>query len=175
MDGFLQFGSWCPALVHLGPAGRGHSALALLHRTSQHPLRTALALQPPGQTHGVQARRVRRRVPGSLRGPPSPRRHTKGDPEGANHHRRFAAPPPPSLNAEIHNPQNLAVAMSLARKLELRDQCPTAAAPTPTHPRHQQRGILPVPYCLALPSPPPAAPTGSTATIIEGCSVKRLS
>ena len=37
--------------------------------------------------------------------------------------------PPLSLDVEIHNPQSLAVAMSLARKLELRDQCALSAAP----------------------------------------------
>ena len=36
-----------------------------------------------------------------------------------------------SLDVEVHNPQSLAVAMSLARKLELREQCAAAAAPPP--------------------------------------------
>jgi hypothetical protein len=40
--------------------------------------------------------------------------------------------PPLSLDVEIHNPQSLAVAMSLARKVELLDQC-AAPAPTPPH------------------------------------------
>ena len=42
--------------------------------------------------------------------------------------------PPLSLDVEIHNPQSLAIAMSLARKLEIRDQCALAAAP----PGHSQ-------------------------------------
>ena len=37
--------------------------------------------------------------------------------------------PPLSLDVEIHNPQSLTVAMSLARKLELRDQCALTYAP----------------------------------------------
>ena len=40
--------------------------------------------------------------------------------------------PPLSLDVEIHNPQTLPVAMSLARKLELRDQCAPTAPPAPT-------------------------------------------
>ena len=39
--------------------------------------------------------------------------------------------PPLSLDVEVHNPQSLAVAMSLAHKLELCDQCAAAAAPSP--------------------------------------------
>lgn len=36
--------------------------------------------------------------------------------------------PPLSLNVEIHNPKSLAIAMSLARKMELCDQCALAVA-----------------------------------------------
>lgn len=39
--------------------------------------------------------------------------------------------PPLSLDVEIHNPQTLAFTMSIARKLELRDQCAAAAVPGP--------------------------------------------
>jgi hypothetical protein len=60
--------------------------------------------------------------------------------------------PPLSLDVEIHNPQSLAVAMSIARKVKLRDQC---AAPAPTPSRTFQRGLLPAPpKQLALPAPP---------------------
>ncbi|KAG8061643.1 hypothetical protein GUJ93_ZPchr0003g18451 [Zizania palustris] len=41
--------------------------------------------------------------------------------------------PPLSLDVEILNPQSLAMAMSLARKLELRDQCAAAALPQHRH------------------------------------------
>lgn len=59
--------------------------------------------------------------------------------------------PPLSLDVEIHNPQSLTVAMSLARKLELRDQC---AVPAPPSTRSSQRGLLPTPpKPLALPAP----------------------
>lgn len=44
-----------------------------------------------------------------------------------------------SLVVEIHNLQSLAVAMSLARKLELWDQC---AAPSTTTSRPPQRGLF---------------------------------
>ena len=37
--------------------------------------------------------------------------------------------PPLSLNVEVHNPQSLIIAMSLARKLELREQYYPAAIP----------------------------------------------
>jgi len=53
--------------------------------------------------------------------------------------------PPLSLDVEIHNPQSLAVAMSLARKLELRDQCAAASGPLPRAGRDHQRGILQAP------------------------------
>jgi len=63
--------------------------------------------------------------------------------------------------------------MSLARKLEMRDQCALAAAP-PGH--SQQKGILPErPPRLALPVPaPPAAPQQAPA-LVEGHQVKRMS
>ena len=40
--------------------------------------------------------------------------------------------PPLSLDVEVHNPQSLAVAMSLAYKLELREQCRGGRATTTT-------------------------------------------
>jgi hypothetical protein len=60
--------------------------------------------------------------------------------------------PPRSLDVKIHNPQALAVTMSLARKLELRDQC---AAPASMPSRASQCGILPAPS-KPLPLPEPA-------------------
>jgi hypothetical protein len=76
--------------------------------------------------------------------------------------------PPLSLDVEIHNPQSLAVAMSLARKLELRDQC---AAPQGAALRPPQRGLLPTPVKpLALTAPPPRAPAPA-----DGRQIKRLS
>ncbi|SPT20639.1 unnamed protein product [Triticum aestivum] len=81
--------------------------------------------------------------------------------------------PPLSLDVEIHNPQSLAVAMSLARKLELRDQCALASAPPV---RFQKKGILPAPVphlaspAPALPAAPPHAPS-----LPEGRPIKRLS
>jgi hypothetical protein len=82
--------------------------------------------------------------------------------------------PPLSLDVEIHNPQSLAVAMSFARKLELRDQCTGASTPQPHHPH--QRGLLPAPPpCLALPAPNPPAASQPTPMTVEGRQVKRLS
>lgn len=76
-----------------------------------------------------------------------------------------ALQPPLSLDVEIHNPNSLAHAMSLARKLELRAQC---AAP----PVRQQRDLLPPPAPrLALPAPNAQPPTA----IVEGRPVKCLS
>jgi hypothetical protein len=85
--------------------------------------------------------------------------------------------PPLSLDVEIHNPQSLAVAMSLARKLELRDQC---SGPASAPPRASQRGIMPAPQRLALPAPPaPTAPPTSVSSLVmahsEARPVKRLS
>jgi hypothetical protein len=78
--------------------------------------------------------------------------------------------PPLSLDVEIHNPQSLVVAMSLARKLELRDQCAAASAPPP-----HQRGLLPTPPPRqALPPPVPLAVT-TTPGAVDGRQVKRLS
>ena len=65
--------------------------------------------------------------------------------------------PPLSLDVEIHNPQSLAVAMSLARKLELRDQCALSAAPPVRFP---QKGILPTPGPRL--APPRTGPTSRT-------------
>jgi hypothetical protein len=66
--------------------------------------------------------------------------------------------PPPSLDVEIHNPQSLAVTMSLSRKLELHDQCAGASMPQPRHPH--QRGLLPAPP----PRPTLHAPNPSAAS-----------
>ncbi|XP_066373865.1 uncharacterized protein [Miscanthus floridulus] len=75
-----------------------------------------------------------------------------------------------SLDVEVHNPQTLAGAMSLARKLELREQY---AAPAP---RAATRGLLPVPQQrLALPAPPGANPPAPNTVTVEGRPIKRLS
>jgi hypothetical protein len=82
--------------------------------------------------------------------------------------------PPLSLDVEIHNPQSLAVAMSLARKMELCDQCTGASMPQPHHPH--QRGLLPVPPSrLAIPAPSPPAASQQTPMTVKGHQVKRLS
>ena len=85
--------------------------------------------------------------------------------------------PPLSLDIEIHNPQSLAVAMSLARKLELRDQCATASGPLPRAGRDHQRGILQAPPPRPVFPAPPVAATAAMppTTTIEGRPVKRLS
>jgi hypothetical protein len=82
--------------------------------------------------------------------------------------------PPLSLDIEILNPQSLAVAISLARKLELRELC--AGTPTPP-PRHQgQRGLLPVPPPRPpLPAAAPPAPAPQPGATAEGRQVRRLS
>jgi hypothetical protein len=77
--------------------------------------------------------------------------------------------PPLSLDVEVHNPQTLKGAMSLARKLELQEQY---AAPAP---RTANRGLLPAPPPrLALPAPPPANQAAPNTVTIEGHPVKRL-
>ena len=81
--------------------------------------------------------------------------------------------PPLSLDVEIHNPQSLAIAMSLARKLELRDQCALAVAPPARPP---QKGILPAPAPrLAPPAPATPAAPQQAPVLVEGRQVKRLS
>lgn len=76
--------------------------------------------------------------------------------------------PPLSLDVEVHNPQSLSVAMSLARKLELREHLAAPAAP----PRTAGRGLLPAPRALpALPASAAATPT----ITVEGRPVKKLS
>ena len=67
--------------------------------------------------------------------------------------------------------------MSLARKLELRNQCAMPAAAAPSAPCAGQRSILPAPQRLPLPAPataPPTAPTPAQVSV-EGRPVKRLS
>ncbi|KAI4330765.1 hypothetical protein MLD38_029019 [Melastoma candidum] len=77
--------------------------------------------------------------------------------------------PPLSFDVEVHNPQSLAGAMSLARKLELREQYATPP------PRPAVRALLPPPAPrLALPAPPATNPTASAAVTLESRPVKRL-
>ena len=82
--------------------------------------------------------------------------------------------PPLSLDVEIHNPQSLIIAMSLARKLEQHEQYIGVAASLPTPPWVPARGLLtgPPPQ-LVLPAPP--TKTGSSTISIEVRQVKRLS
>ena len=49
--------------------------------------------------------------------------------------------PPLSLDVEVHNPQSLIIAMSLARKLELREQYYTTVLAS-LMPRQTTRGLL---------------------------------
>jgi hypothetical protein len=80
---------------------------------------------------------------------------------------------PLSLDVEIHNPQSLAIAMSLARKMELCGQCALVVAP-PARP--QQRGILPAPAPrCALPTAATVAAPQQALVLVEGRQVKRLS
>lgn len=86
--------------------------------------------------------------------------------------------PPISLDVEFHNPQSLTIAMSLARKLELRDQCVRPTAQGSSLFRSQSRGILPAPPVrAALPTPSPVAaptPAPTPVTSVDGRQVRRL-
>ena len=50
--------------------------------------------------------------------------------------------PPLSLDVEVHTPQSLIIAMSLVRKLELREQYYTTAVPASPAPWQATRGLL---------------------------------
>jgi hypothetical protein len=78
--------------------------------------------------------------------------------------------PPLSIDVRIQNPQTLAVAMSLARQFELREQFVAPAARAPGRP------LLPAPAArLALPAPPGAKPAAPGTITVEGRTIKRLS
>ena len=65
--------------------------------------------------------------------------------------------------------------MSLARKLEVREQY-AVVAPPPAPPSEQQQGLLPVPPPrLALPAPQPAVTVAAATVTMDGRPVKRLS
>jgi len=77
--------------------------------------------------------------------------------------------PPLSLDVQVHNPQSLAAAMSLARQLELREQF---TAPSTTVSRAGARPLLPAPAPrLLLPAP---ATTSPPAAIEGRPPIKRL-
>jgi hypothetical protein len=78
--------------------------------------------------------------------------------------------PPLSLDVEIHNPQSLFVAMSLARKMELREQITAQTTPQWA----TGRGILPMPRATQAPPTATTVPPNTTITI-EGRPVKKLS
>ena len=66
--------------------------------------------------------------------------------------------PPLSLDVNVHNPQSLVIAMSLARKLELCEQYYPTAVPASPAPQQATHGLLPgPPPQLALLAPPPHA------------------
>jgi hypothetical protein len=75
--------------------------------------------------------------------------------------------PPLSLDVEMHNPQSLVIAMSMARKLELREQYVTPAAP-----RLGGRGLL---SGLAPPLALLAPPIRSSPPATDGRLIRRLS
>jgi hypothetical protein len=89
--------------------------------------------------------------------------------------------PPLSNQVRLHNPQTLAVAMSLAREVEVMERERLAPVPTaaPT------RAVFRAPPTagqppLALPAPPvrptlPAPPSGAVPARLEGPPIKRLS
>jgi len=81
--------------------------------------------------------------------------------------------PPLSHDVEIHNPQSLVAAMSLARKIELQNSYVAPAARVP--PRDRPLLLAPAPR-LALPAPPAdKADKAAPATItVEGRPVRRL-
>jgi len=83
--------------------------------------------------------------------------------------------PPLSLDVEILNPQSLSMAMSLARKLELRNQCALVPASATATSRSSNRDILPLPPRPVLPVPPASAPPATPLLLVEGHPVKRLS
>ena len=69
--------------------------------------------------------------------------------------------PPLSLDVEVHNPQSLviAIAMSLARKLELHEQYYATAVPAPPAPQQATQGLFPgPPPQRAMPAPHPVQP-----------------
>jgi hypothetical protein len=74
--------------------------------------------------------------------------------------------PPLSLQVQNQNPQTLVAAMSLARQMELLEQCYASTQKAPA------RGVLPTPTPRPAPQPAvkPATPTAS----VEGRPIKRL-
>jgi len=83
--------------------------------------------------------------------------------------------PPLSHDVEMQNPQTLIVAMSLARKLEIREQSTSAvAAASASAPRLAGRGLLADPaQPLALPAPPQVGGR-VPAPVFKGRQVQRL-
>jgi hypothetical protein len=69
----------------------------------------------------------------NLRFGPPIRSNPLGELMEAQHVKAFTAGLQPllSYDVEIHNPQSLVIAMSLARKRELREQCVAVTAPAP--------------------------------------------
>ena len=76
--------------------------------------------------------------------------------------------PPFSFDVEVHNPQSLAAAMSLARKLVLRDQYATPP------PRATSRALLAAPAPRLALLAPPAVTTAPVTITVEGQPVKHL-
>jgi len=67
--------------------------------------------------------------------------------------------PPLCLDMEVHNPQSLVIAMSLARKLELHEQYYATAVPAPPAPQQATQGLFPgPPPQRAMPAPHPVQP-----------------
>jgi hypothetical protein len=178
VDGLL-FGGQGPTLVHAGPAGQRHPDVAALQGSPQPPPRATAAIGTVVRANRMSTHEHGRRIPGSLPGALAPRGSVGGGPAGSTIHRGLL--PPISNQVRLHNPQTLAVAMSLAREVEVMEQERLTFAPAAV----QARGgphALPAPALqpLALPAPPArptllAPPIGVAPVRLDGQLIKRLS
>nr|CAB3494457.1 unnamed protein product [Digitaria exilis] len=149
-----------------------HSIVEALHRASSPSIRTTPALQSPGElmachrTTTVVDYQERYEALLPRAGPLTEGQRVQIFTAGLL--------PPLSLDVEAHNPQSLAVAMSLAHKLELRDQYTRPPQSSYSSSRYPSKGLLPVPAVrLALTAPVVLA--AQTTTAVEGRPVRRLS
>lgn len=167
MDGVLQSRGRRPVVVLPSPAGRGYSFLASVQGAPPS------ALRPPcSNLLGELATCHRTGIVEEYQDRFQALLPRAGRLDEAQHVQLFTTGLQPLLShdVEIHNPQSLAAAMSLSRKIELRN---TYAAPPVCAPQRDRPLLLAPPARLALLAPP--ADKNAPATItVEGRPVKRL-
>jgi hypothetical protein len=159
VDGLLQPRRHRSSVDHPNSARQGHSTMLSLHQTPAPAVRTTPAVQPLRRAGSMSLHGLSGGISGPLPGPATMCQPPHGSPTCTALH--GTTQPPLRLDVDIHNPQSLSIAMSLARKLELWEQIAAQATPQSA----SGRGLLPITRATHVPTGAHSRSQSSTITI----------